>query len=426
MQIKAVNMRIPLLAMAGLFLTAQLFAVQAHNIEDSVPLAVQSTGESGAESPAAPGAAGADESSTAETAPAHHGHGAPPEARPTVGAMDQSMLHPEETHLKNIRQLTFGNFKDNPAIDAANYAEAYWAPDGKSLILQAAVNEYPCDQVFRLDLLTGELKLVSTGAGRVTCAFYTEDMQHFIYSSTHLNGGPECPPSPDFSKGYVWPVYEDYDIYLADINTGEISANLTNNPGYDAEGTIDWNTGWLYYASKQHDDIDVYRYNIDSGARERLTDAYGYDGGPFINYDGTKIVYRRSMFKDETEENDYRALLAENLIRPGVLELWVMDSDGRNKRQLTDDGAANFAPFLHPDNDTVLYCSNRHEANSRNFDLYMLKLSRPEMEPQRITFDEEFDGFPMFSPDGKYLVWCANRNGAVTGETNVFIAEWLN
>ncbi|MEZ5339866.1 MAG: hypothetical protein R3F46_16590 [bacterium] len=412
MQIKAVNIRIPLLALAGIAVSAQLYAVQAHTIDvDQLTVAVQSEGQG--------------ESGSSSTSHGH-GHGAPPQPRETVGASDQSMLHAEEVHLRNIRQLTFGNFKDDPQIAAANYAEAYWAPDGKSLILQAAVNEFPCDQVFRLDLLTGALELISSGKGRVTCSYLTADMQHYIYSSTEFNNGPECPPTPDFSRGYVWPVYESYDIYLADINTGEVLENLTDNPGYDAEGTIDWNSGWLYYASKQHDDIDVYRYNMNTKERERLTDAYGYDGGPFINYDGTKIVYRRSMFKDQAEEDDYRALLADNLIRPGVLELWVMDSDGSNKRELTNDGAANFAPYLHPDNDTVVYCSNRHAPDGRNFDVYMLKLSQPEMEPVRITWDEEFDGFPMFSPDGRYIVWCANRNGSVTGETNVFIAEWVD
>ncbi|MCH7472772.1 PD40 domain-containing protein [bacterium] len=342
-----------------------------------------------------------------------------------VAPMPSPLLLPEETRLADCRQLTFGHSIPDPANGGvANYAEAYWAPGGKSLILQATRDDFACDQAFQLDLLTGSLELVSTGFGRVTCAFICADNEHFIYSSTHENGGPYCPESPDRSQGYVWPLYDSYDIYLAELATGEIVQNLTNSPGYDAEGTLDWNTGWLYFTSTRGGDLDIYRLNVGSPERvERLTDEPGYDGGPFVSYDGSTVVYRRSFLESEEEREDYERLLERDLIRPGKLELMVMDSDGANKRQLTANGAANFAPFLHPDNETIIFCSNMHNPGGRDFDLYTMPLDGGE--PERITFHPDFDGFPMFSPDGRYLVWCSNRNNSEPYETNLFIAKWV-
>jgi Tol biopolymer transport system component len=355
-----------------------------------------------------------------------HGEGnTPAEPLPTLGPLDQGMLMPEESrHLRNIRQLTFGHraeFIDGRG--AANYAEAYWSPDGRKLILQSTRNEYQCDQVFELDIVSGALRLLSSGEGRVTCSYYTADQRHIIYSSTHLNGSSDCPPRPDMSRGYVWPVYPEYDIYLARSSDGQILRNLTESAGYDAEGTIDWNSGWLYHTSKRHNDIDIYRTHMDSGEVERLTDEYGYDGGPFISYDGCTIVYRRQIFRDDAEREDYTSLLAENLVRPSRMELMVMESDGSGKRQLTSNGFANFAPFLHPDNETLIFCSNMDDPQGRDFDLYIMDIAGGEAE--RVTFAPEFDGFPMFSPDGRYLVWCSNRNHALPRETNVFVAEWV-
>ena len=347
------------------------------------------------------------------------------ERLPVLDATDQALLLPEEgAHLQNIRQLTFGHAPE--FIDGrgpANYAEAYWSPDGRKLVLQSTHDEHLCDQAFELDITTGALRLISTGEGRVTCTYFTADQQHFIYSSTHLNGGSACPPRPDMSRGYVWPIYPEYDIYEARLADGSIVRNITDSPGYDAEGTIDWNSGWLYHTSKRQDDIDIYRTHLESGAVERLTDTYGYDGGPFISYDGQTIVYRRQVFAGAEEEQDYRALLAENMVRPSHMELMVMNSDGGGKRQLTDNGKANFAPFLHPDNETLIFCSNMHDEKGRDFDLYIMKLDGTE--PERVTFAAEFDGFPMFSPDGRHLVWCSNRNHELAHETNIFVAQWL-
>jgi Tol biopolymer transport system component len=288
--------------------------------------------------------------------------------------------------------------------------------------------------MFVYDLITGGLELVSTGTGRVTCGYFnvptiqmtTPDGvvpidDALVYSSTHEALGVECPPRPDMSRGYVWPLY-DYDIYS---KIGTSLTNLSNSPGYDAESTIDWRRGRLYFTSTRDGDIEIYSMNaLDGKDVHRLTDSFGYDGGPFISYDGNTVVFRRQVFENEAEQQDYSALLAQKLVRPNRMELWAMNSNGTDQRQLTTLGGANFAPFLHPDNETVIFCSNFEDTGSgRKFELYTVPLSGGT--PERITYSGEFDGFPMFSPDGKYLAWCSNRGGSRERETNVFVAEWI-
>jgi len=336
------------------------------------------------------------------------------------------LLPGEEQHLRNARQLSFGHSPEYAAAapDAANYAEAYWSPDMRHLILQSTHDQWPCDQLFVLDLLTGGLRMLSDGRGRVTCGYFTADSEHIIYSSTAENGGPDCPPRPDYSHGYVWPVYDTYDVYMADLATGKVECNLTHSPGYDAEATIDWNCNWMYFTSTRDGDLDIYRMDLETDEVQRLTSDFGYDGGPFVSYDGQTIVYRKQFFQDEAARQEYAQLLKQNLIRPGDLELMAMNSDGNNKRQLTHNGASNFAPFLHPDNQTVIFSSNLDNPGGRYFELYTVPLSGGE--PQRITYTEKgFEGFAMFSPDGKYIVWCSNRNQSRPNETNVFVAEWI-
>jgi TolB protein len=368
--------------------------------------------------------------STDSGAPTAHPPAAVEAPRVVLAPTDPGLVRPgEERHLRNIRQLTFGHSADFAGLPhPANYAEAYWSPDGKQLVLQSTRNEHECDQLFTLDLITGALELKSTGAGRVTCGFFFSPFGGLIYSSTHENGGPECPPRPDMSRGYVWPIYPTYDIYFSDGSPSGTLRNITQSPGYDAEGTVDWNTGWLYFTSTRDGDIDIYRQrtegpNMLRGEVQRLTDSFGYDGGPFISYDGQTVVFRRQVFADDAERADYSALLAENMVRPSKMELWAMHSDGSAQRQLTNLGGANFAPFLHPDNQTVIFCSNYEDPKGRTFELYTIPLAGGDVT--RITHGGEFDGFPMFSPDGKYLVWCSNRNSARSRETNIFVAEWV-
>ncbi len=324
---------------------------------------------------------------------------------------------PEEVHLRNVRQLTFGG----------ENAEAYFSADDRFLILQSSGEGVPCDQIYILPLEPGpdgqarERHLVSTGKGKTTCAYFFPSGERILYSSTHL-GSPECPPPPDYSRGYVWPVYADYDIFTARPDGSDLQ-QLTSTPGYDAEATISHDGSKIVFTSMRDGDLDIYTMSADGTDVRRLTQAVGYDGGPFFSPDGRKIVYRAYYPTDPEEVADYQTLLAQNLLRPGNLEIWVMDADGSNKRQLTANGAANFAPFWHPDGRRIIFASNMANPKGRNFDLYLINLDGTGLE--RVTFHPEFDSFPMFSSDGRKLVWASNRHGARQGETNVFLADWV-
>ncbi len=315
-----------------------------------------------------------------------------------------------EKHLKNISQLTFGG----------ENAECYFSFDGTKFSFQSSRKDLKCDQIYTMNVDGSEQKMISTGKGRTTCSYYMPDNKTILYASTH-SGGDDCPPPPDFSNGYVWALYDTYDIYL--VNEDGTNLNqLTNEKGYDAEATVSPVGDKIVFTSTRRGDIDIFTMNLDGSGVKQITDEPGYDGGAFFSYDGSKIVYRRTSFDNEEEIIKYKELLEQGLIRPTKLEIWVMDADGKNKIQITNNGAANFAPYWFPDGERILFCSNIDDSKGRNFDIYKINVDGTGLE--RITFDNEFDGFPMFSPDGKKLVFCSNRNGKAKGETNVFICDW--
>ncbi|MHB0970682.1 MAG: TolB family protein [Thermoanaerobaculia bacterium] len=319
---------------------------------------------------------------------------------------------PTETHLRNVRQLTFGG----------ENAEAYFSPNGKKLIFQSTRDGYPCDRIYTMNVDGSDVTLVSTGKGRTTCAYFVPNSDRIIYSSTH-ESSPDCPPVPDMSQGYVWGLYPAYDLYSAKADGSDLRP-LTRAPGYDAEATTTTDGSKIVFTSMRDGDLDIYTMNADGGDVRRLTDTVGYDGGPFYSKDGEWIVYRSNHPDDAKEMADYKTLLAKDRIRPSRLDLWVMRADGSGKRRLTDNGAANFAPFFFPDGKRIIFVSNMHDDRGRNFDLYAIGVDGNNLE--RITHNESFDGFPMFSPDGKKLVFGSNRNNAAEGDTNVFIADWVD
>ena len=321
------------------------------------------------------------------------------------------LVMPSESHLRNVRQLTVGG----------ENAEAYWAFDGSMLIYQGNKPDAGCDQIFLLDPQTAESTRVSNGEGRTTCSYFYPSGDQILYSSTHEHDA-SCPPEPDFSLGYVWPIYESYDIFVADA-TGSNLRPLTATPGYDGEATFSPVGDRIVFTSMRDGDLELYSMAPDGSDVVRLTDRPGYDGGAFYSPDGSQIVWRAEYPEAGPALDDYMRLLGEGLIRPGELEIMVMNADGSNQRPVTAIGGANFAPFFHPSGDKIIFSSNHLDPDGHEFDLFMVNVDGTGLE--QITFTEGFDGFPVFSPDGRYLVFGSNRNNLGTNDTNVFIAEWV-
>jgi TolB protein len=338
---------------------------------------------------------------------------------PTVAT--DTLHYPDETHFKNIQQLTFGG--DN--------AEAYWSYDSKYLVFQRTniKDGTPCDQIFvgKVPTKKGEkftYKLISTGKGRTTCAFFTKDGKHIIYASTHL-GSSECPPTPDRAKygnKYIWPLYSSFDIFMADLD-GKIVKQLTNSSSYDAEATLSPDGKKMLYTSTKDGDIDLYIMDLATGKEQRITNTLGYDGGAWFSPDGTKLIWRASRPKTDAEIKEYKDLLAENLVAPTNMEVWVSNADGSNARQITSYGQANWAPAYMPDNKRIIFASNHEYKRGFPFNLYTINEDGSNL--QKISRDKGFDAFPMFSPDGKKIVFCSNRNNGGTRDTNVFVADWV-
>jgi Tol biopolymer transport system component len=321
-------------------------------------------------------------------------------------------LDPREVHLADLRQITRGG----------ENAEAYWSPDGSGLVLQSTHPPYACDQIFRTPADgSGPLTLVSTGKGRTTCSYYTADARRILYSSTHLFD-PACPAPPDRSHGYVWQIDPNYEI-LSVKPDGSDPVRLTDNHAYDAETTVCAKDGSLIFTSTRDGDLDLYRMDADGRNVKRLTDTPGYDGGAFFSPDCSRIVWRASRPKTQTELDDYRRLLAQGLVRPSRLEIWTANADGSQARQVTYLNAASFGPSFLPSGDRILFATNYGDPKGREFDVWAINLDGSGLE--RITWTPGFDGFPLISPDGTRLAFASNRNGTQPGETDVFVARWV-
>lgn len=331
---------------------------------------------------------------------------------PSATAINNDDLAKKEKHLKNLKQLTFGG----------ENAEAYFSYDASKLILQSTRDNYECDQIFTMNSDGTDVKLVSTGKGRTTCSYIFPNESKIIYASTHLFD-QNCPPKPSYEHGYVWALYTGFDIFSANLDGSNLK-RLTFTEGYDAEGVMSPDGKKIVFTSVRDGDLEIYTMNPDGSDVKRLTFQKGYDGGPFFSLDSKRIVYRAHYPKEGKELERYEMLLKKGLIEPKALELYVMDADGSNKIQVTNNGAANFGPYFHPNGEQIIFASNAGDPKGRNFDLFLINVNGSGLE--QITFNESFDGFPMFSHDGKKLVFASNRNAKIRGETNVFIADWID
>jgi Tol biopolymer transport system component len=329
---------------------------------------------------------------------------------------------PRERHLKDLRQITVG--------DGEN-AEAYWSPDGHKLVWQSTRGGAGCDQIYEIDLGSGAIHRVSTGGGRTTCAFYLPPHgDRVLYSST-LAAGESCPLKPDRSQGYVWAL-DPFQIYSAQRD-GSDRRLLIGGKGYNAETTVAPDGSRLVFTSTRDGDLELYTARLDGSDIRRITSEPGYDGGAFFSPDSTRLVWRASRPKG-ADLDEYRALLARGLVKPTALEIVVAGAEGQNQRMITLNGRANFAPSFLPDSRRVIFASNFDASPSPgrapNFDLYVVDPDAPPSMDgtpplERITFYDGFDSFPMFSPNGELLVFASNRFGSTPGETNIFVARWV-
>jgi TolB protein len=335
--------------------------------------------------------------------------------------LNDTIHFPSEKHFANVQQLTFGG--DN--------AEAYFSFDGKWLIFQKTYLKegIACDQMFIGKIPTGpvekfEPKMVSTGKGRTTCGAFMKDGKHIIYASTHA-GADSCPPVPDrkkYGNKYIWPLYSSYDIFMADVN-GKIIKQLTSSKGYDAEATLSPDGKRMIYTSTKDGDIELYIMELKTGKEKRITHTLGYDGGAWFSPDGKKIIWRASRPQTVADIKEYKELLAENLVAPTNMEVFVANADGSDTKQVTNFGNANWAPAFLPDSKTIIFASNHQSKRGFPFNLFLVNEDGSGLE--KISAEKSFDAFPMFSPDGKKIVFCSNRNNGGTRDTNIFIADWV-
>lgn len=322
---------------------------------------------------------------------------------------------PRETRLREVRQLTAG---------PGSNAEAYWSFDGRRIVFQSTRAGHTCDQLYIMAPDGSAQTRVSSGAGRVTCGYFLPD-GGLIYASTHA-AAAECPHVPPFTPGrYVWPIHKTYDLYMAGPE-GQNPKPFLPAPGYDAEATVAPNGRWIVFTSQRGGDIDLWRVDVDGSNLIRMTEAVGYDGGAVFSPDSRKIVWRTNHPKGAGDLGRYRALLAQHLVEPMEMDLWVMDADGRSKRRLTRLAGAAFAPIFTPDGGSVVFASNHHDraGKGRTFDLFKIDLDGSGLE--QITFIGGFNSFPHFSPDGAKLLWCSGRNGLDARNFNIFAATWVH
>lgn len=325
-----------------------------------------------------------------------------------------------EPHLTELRQLTFGG--DN--------AEAYFSPDGTYLSFQSNNKEWglSCDQIFVMNIDSAannpdyKPRMISTGRGRTTCAYFMPDGKHVLYASTHESDN-ECPPipAPRADHKYVWPIYSSYDIYVADL-AGKIVSKLTNTPGYDAEATVSPDGSKIVFTSDRSGDLELWTMNLDGTDQRQVTHDLGYDGGAFFSPDSKQLIFRSSRPLTDSAKDEYRSLLEQGLVAPTNMELYVCNVDGSNLRKITSLGKANWAPFFTPDGKKVIFASNHASNRGYDFQLYTVNLDGSQLEP--VTSESIFNAFAIFSPNGKHLAFSSNRNNNGTHDTNVFIARW--
>ncbi|KJH49740.1 WD40-like protein [Dictyocaulus viviparus] len=365
-----------------------------------------------------------------------------------------------ERHFKNVKQLTFGG----------ENAEGYFSYDDSKLTLQATGYGTDCDQIYELNLNVDPrgqiMRRISTGLGATTCSFFFKENtnDHRLYAgnfwnvnvSEFPNVSKTCPQKkcqnpanitdPILKQlcntSYTWDIFSDYDIFKVN-KFGNIVQQLTDHPGYDAEAVLSPDGSLIAFTSIRSGDLELWIMNSDGTNLKQVTNELGYDGGAFFSPDGKRLVFRASRPKSQDEIEKYKysikyfnvqlycsvkKLLEYNLVEPVQMELFTVNVDGSNLRQVTHLGGANWAPYYLNDNKRIVFSSN-HDGGSGGFGAFALYVVNDDGSGlERITYGGkyEFNSFPMMNHAGTKLVWGSSRNGSNKHELNLFIADWID
>jgi Tol biopolymer transport system component len=338
---------------------------------------------------------------------------------PVAQQGDPMLQFKGEQRLSNIRQLTFGGTN----------AKASWSSNGQWLIDQhqdASNSPQTCDQIFRLSVDGKINQRVSNGLGSAISAFYHPDNSRILYSSTFASKST-CPAPRDLSQGTVWPLYTTYQIYSSKPDGSDTFPIEPGAPrAYNAE-TATCKDGSIVFTSDRSGDLELYVGKFDSLGTikdiKQITNSLGYDGEASFSADCKYLVWSASRPQRKKEVKAYRALLKKHLFVPKEVEIWVANADGSQARQLTQLGATSISPHFTSDQTRVIFASNPRDPHGSHFDLYLIGTNGKGLE--RVTFSNTYDGSPMFSPDGKYLVFSSSRYAKQPSDTNLFVADWV-
>jgi len=317
----------------------------------------------------------------------------------------------ESKYLNNLRQVTSGMVKAG---------EGYFSPDGKQIVYQAVPQQYPFYQIYTQPLQDGQPNLISTGRGRTTCAYFSQDGEKILFASSHLDPDMDATEQEELEKiaedkrtgkrrRYSWDFDPFTEIFEKDLASGELT-RLTNAKGYDAEGAYSYDGTKIAFCSDRDGDPDIYLMNADGSNLKQLTNAKGYDGGPFISPNGKWIVFRSDRKKE------------------GYLQIYVISTDGKTEIALTDNEGVNWAPYWHPTQPYIIWAGADHSKPGRpNYDLWLMKYEETENAIQpgkiwRITDSPAADVLPVFSPDGTKLMWTSTRTEDHSSQ--LFIADF--
>lgn len=308
----------------------------------------------------------------------------------------------EQAWIKNVRQLT------NEAMGLSKAGEAYFSADGKRICFQAFPKGKDDYQIYVMNLDGSGLKMVSTGQGATTCAYFHPTGRTLLFASNHLDQRPAVMPEAIRKKieasgqsRYTWPFPPGMDMFEYDFSTEKLR-RLTNAEGYDAEGSYSPDGRLIVFTSMRDGDQEVYISDADGKNERRITRVKGYDGGPFFSPDGKRIVYR-----SDRDGN-------------GKMQIFTNNLEGTAEKAITGKDVLHWCPFWHPSGKWLIFTRADHRGRP-NYDLYLLR--DDGSRTLRVTTDTAFDGLPVFSPDGRQLMWTSKRGGLEGAQ--VFLADFV-